>query len=189
VRTTTLVSAIVLGLACSTLAHAQSANPLRDGATKTYTMIKGNVTKAAAKMPEENYSFKPAPEVRTFGEIVGHIADANFGFCSTVAEETPPKGGFDPNGSVLKTAKTKADLEKVLAESFAYCDKVYAALTDADAAKIIKTPFAGDLPKRSFLDFNTAHEFEHYGNLVTYMRIKGLVPPSSEPRPATASKN
>lgn len=159
---------------------AAAANPLTKGAGTTYGVIKGYVTKAAAKMPEENYSFKPTPEVRSFGQLVGHIADANFGFCSYVTGEKPPMGGFDPSGvSIEKTKTAKADLVKALADSFAYCDKAHAAMTDAAGTAIIKT-FLGELPKLSILELNTHHDFEHYGNIVTYMRLKSLVPPSSE---------
>ena len=80
-----------------------------------------------------------------------------------------------------ESATTKADLQKALAAAFAYCDKVYASASDNTAAVMVKG-FWGELPKLSVLDFNTAHDFEHYGNIVTYMRLKDLVPPSSEPR-------
>ncbi len=163
-------------------AQAQPANPLSTSAKRTYDIIKNYITKSAAKMPEENYAFKPTPDVRSFGQIVGHIADANYGFCSAVAGEKPPAGGFGPDAvSVEKTKTAKADLEKSLAESFAYCDKVHAGMTDTAGAAMIKF-FTGEMAKLSILEFNTHHDFEHYGNLVTYMRLKGIVPPSSEPR-------
>jgi hypothetical protein len=107
------------------------------------------------------------------------VADASFGFCSAVAGEKPPMGGFD--GSIEKSTTTKAALQKALASGFAYCDKVYAGTSDSTAAVMVKG-FWGELPKLSVLDFNTAHDFEHYGNIVTYMRLKDIVPPSSEPR-------
>jgi uncharacterized damage-inducible protein DinB len=89
-------------------------------------------------------------------------------------------GGFEPGSvSIEKTKSAKADLEKALADSFAYCDKVHAAMTDSNGAATVKF-FNGDLAKLSILEFNTHHDFEHYGNIVTYMRLKGLVPPSSE---------
>ena len=130
-------------------------------------------------MPEEHYAFKPTKDVRSFGQLVGHIADASFGFCSAVAGEKPPMGGFD--GPIEKSTTTKADLQKALAAGFAYCDKVYASASDSTATAMVKG-FWGELPKLSVLDFNTAHDFEHYGNIVTYMRLKDIVPPSSEPR-------
>jgi len=157
---------------------AASANPVAASAKRTYDIIKGYVTKAAEKMPEENYAFKPTADVRSFGELVGHIAGANFGFCSAAIGEKPPKGGFTPEGS-LEKLKTKAELTKALAESFEYCDQAHSKLDDKTGAAVIKF-FGGDMAKVSVLEFNTHHDFEHYGNMVTYMRLKGLVPPSSD---------
>ena len=160
--------------------QGQVTNPLSAGAKRTFGVIKGYITRAAAKMPEEQYSFKPTPEVRSFGQIIGHIADANYGFCSAAAGEKAPFGGFEPGAvSIEKTKTSTADLEKALADSFAYCDKVHASMTDSAGAAMVKF-LNGDLPKLSVLEFNTHHDFEHYGNIVTYMRLKGLVPPSSE---------
>ncbi|HEX2446026.1 MAG TPA: DinB family protein [Vicinamibacterales bacterium] len=176
------LASLVILFAVTSTASAQPANPLSTSAKRTYDIIKNYLTKAAAKVPEEHYSFKPTPDVRSFGQIVGHIADANYGFCSAVAGEKPPVGGFAPDAvSVEKTKTSKADLEKALAESFAYCDKVHAGMTDAAGSATIKF-FTGEMAKLSILEFNTHHDFEHYGNLVTYMRLKGIVPPSSEPR-------
>jgi uncharacterized damage-inducible protein DinB len=172
--------AIVLAAATTNPLQGQGGNPLSAGAKRTYGVIKGYITKAAAKMPEENYSFKPTPDVRSFGQIIGHIADANYGFCSAAGGEKAPVGGFEPGSvSIEKTKTAKADLEKALADSFAFCDKVHAAMTDAGGAAMVKF-MMGDMPKLSILEFNTHHDFEHYGNIVTYMRLKGIVPPSSE---------
>jgi len=183
----TLVFAVVMAALANGTLLAQSGNPLSAGAKRTYDIVKGFITKSAAKMPEENYSFKPTPDVRSFGQVIGHIADANFGFCALVAGEKPPMGGFDPANSIEKGKSSKADLEKALAASFAYCDKVHAGMTDAAGTAPVKTPL-GELPKLSTLEFNTSHDFEHYGNIVTYMRLKGLVPPSSEQQPPPPSK-
>jgi uncharacterized damage-inducible protein DinB len=197
VTTRTLASAFAIVAATTAGAQTQQATPapaqpaqqtqpaqtgpLTAGAKRTYDIIKNYVTKAAAKMPDEHYAFKPTPEVRSFGQLVGHIADANFGFCSAALAEKAPMGGFDPSTSLEKTKTTKADLEKALADSFAYCDKAHAAMNDAAGAALVKF-FSGEMAKLSVLEFNTHHDFEHYGNMVTYMRLKGLVPPSSEPR-------
>jgi uncharacterized damage-inducible protein DinB len=182
VRTVKKIStiAIVLLAATSGQLQGQAGNPLSAGAKRTYGVIKGYLTRAATKMPEENYSFKPTPDVRSFGQIVGHVADSNYTFCAAAAGEKAPMGGFEPGTvSIEKTKTTKADLEKALADSFAYCDKVHAAMTDSEGAAMVKF-MTGDMPKLSILEFNTHHDFEHYGNIVTYMRLKGLVPPSSE---------
>ena len=134
------------------------------------------VVKAAEQMPEENYSFKPTPEVRSFGQLIGHIADAQFSFCGAVAQD-----GTKPPGAE-KTKTSKADLVQALKDSVAYCDKAYDGLTDAKAAELA-TFFGGrKFPKLTILDFNSAHVDEHYGNIVTYMRLKGLTPPSSQGR-------
>jgi uncharacterized damage-inducible protein DinB len=181
VKTRVLAAAtlVVLGTMGSGALQAQTANPMSAGAKRTYDIIKNYVTKAAAKMPEEHYSFKPTADVRTFGQLVAHIADANYGFCAAVLGEQPPEGGFDPKASFEKTKTTKADLEKALAASFAYCDKVHAGMTDAGGATVVKY-FMGEMAKLPLLEFNTHHDFEHYGNMVTYLRLKNLVPPSSE---------
>jgi uncharacterized damage-inducible protein DinB len=176
-KTRMLIPGIALLLACQGAVQAQSGNTISAGAKKTADIIKGYITRSATKVPEDLYSFKPTPEVRSFGQVVAHIADANFGFCAAAAGEKPPMGGFE--GPIEKSKTTKADLEKALAESFAYCDKVHASLNDTTGAATVKL-FGNDMAKLSVLDFKTAHDFEHYGNLVTYMRLKNIVPPSSE---------
>jgi len=157
-------------LACSG-AFAQD-NPLSTGTKTLYGMIKGNLVKAAEKMPEANYAFKPTPEVRAFGQLIGHVADAQYMFCSAVKGETKATD-FE------KTKTSKADLVAAIKESTAYCDSVYGAMTDANGAANVKF-FGRDWNKLTILNFNVAHDNEHYGNIVTYMRLKGLVPPSSE---------
>jgi len=178
-----MMAIVLLALAAANPAEAQTANPLTAGATFHYGIIKGNVTRAAAKMPEELYPFRPAPEVRTFAQLVGHLADSNYRLCSVLAGQDPP---IDPGIEMNK--HTKAELTTALAESFAYCDKQYAAMTDASGAPIVKFDAGGidarvpiQMPRFTVLAFHTAHAFEHYGNIVTYMRLKGIVPPSSEP--------
>jgi uncharacterized damage-inducible protein DinB len=131
------------------------------------------IRQKGGKMPEEHYGFQPTPEVRTFGQLIGHIADAQNRMCASALGEQPPQG------SVEKTKTTKADLQAAVKESFAYCDKAFDAVTDANAAEMVPF-FRGERPKLGVLSFLVAHSYEHYGNLVTYMRIKGLVPPSSE---------
>ena len=175
----TVIAAAVVAIVTGGTLSAQVANPLTKGAKATYDVIKGYVTKSAAKMPEANWAYKPTPEVRSFGQLIGHIADSNFVICSSAAGEKPPMGGFEPATSIEKTKSTKADLEKALADSFAYCDKVHAGMTDAGGSQTVKF-FSGDMAKLSVLEFNTHHDFEHYGNMVTYMRLKGIVPSSSE---------
>jgi uncharacterized damage-inducible protein DinB len=131
---------------------------------------------AAGKMPEEQYAFKPDPAVRSFGQILGHIADANYLFCSTVLGENSPSPGIE------KTKTTKAELTAALREAFSYCNRAYVSLTDASANETVKA-FGQERNKLGALWFNASHNMEHYGNLVVYMRLKGYVPPSSEPKP------
>ena len=134
-----------------------------------------NVLKAAQKMPAEKYDYKASPEVRSFGGFVGHVADAGVMFCAAVAGEkkTPP--------GAEKTLKTKQALVAALQESIAYCDKVYAGVSGAQALETVKF-FGQDRTRAGVMFFNNMHTYEHYGNIVTYMRANGLVPPSSEGR-------
>lgn len=155
-------------------AFSQSAaNPLTAGAKMMYSMTKDNVLKSAEEMPEENYSFKPVSTVRSFGQLIGHVADAQYEFCEPVLGDGVKSPGIEKN----KTSK--ADLIQGLKEAFAYCDKAYDNMTDAHAAEIVNF-FGRKAAKLTLLDFNSAHNDEHYGNIVTYLRIKGLVPPSSQ---------
>jgi len=152
-------------------------NPLTTWNKIAYTRVKGIVVRSADKMPEENYSFKPVDTVRSYGQIVGHLADAQYLFCSLALGEKAP--GLD----IEHTKTSKADLVAALNTAFAYCDKAYDSMTDASAAQTIKL-FGNDAPRMSALIVNNMHNMEHYGNLVTYMRMKGIVPPSSEQPPA-----
>jgi len=154
---------------------AATANPLTQGSRGAYEMVKGYITKAAEQVPENLYGYKATPDVRSFGQLLAHIADANYMICGAAAGEKAPGGG-----DIEKTKTTKADIGAGLAASFAYCDKVWSATTDASAATTVKMPFGPDLPRLTVLSFNTGHDFEHYGNIVTYMRLNKLVPPSSQ---------
>ena len=126
-------------------------------------------------MPESSYSFKPTPEVRSFGELIGHLANEHYLLCS------PLKGEKNPQASVDFEKQTgKADLIKAINDSIAYCDLAYAAAKD-DPKTI--APFSAtqqDTPFRVMV-LNVTHDSEHYGNIVTYLRMKGILPPSSQP--------
>lgn len=153
--------------------QAPDANPLSTGLKSAYTTIKTNVIKAAEKMPEEHWGFKPSPEMQSFAQRMAHIADASIRSCASVKGEqkTPPAG--------TKTAK--AEVVAALKETFAYCDTVVDPLTDADATKLI-TIGRNQSPKLQPLWGMVAHNNSIYGALAVYMRLKGVVPPSSEPR-------
>jgi uncharacterized damage-inducible protein DinB len=155
---------------------AGGANPISQSLKNAWDDAKGNVRGSAEQMPEADYAFKPAEQVRTFGQILAHVAGANYVFCSAAKAEKSPftEDHFE------KSATTKAAIVKALGDSIAYCDAAYAGLTDAKAAESITMPFGmGSAPRASALIGNTGHLQEHYGNLVTYFRIKGMVPPSS----------
>jgi uncharacterized damage-inducible protein DinB len=154
---------------------AFAQNPLSGGQKAFYGMVAHNVVAAAEKMPEESYGFKPTPEVRSFGELVGHTADAQRMFCSVAAGEKPEMMGIE------KSKTSKADLVQAVKDAAAFCDKVYSEMTDAKATEMVKM-MGREMAKLTVLSVNTAHLDEHYGNMVTYMRIRGIVPPSSEPR-------
>jgi len=156
-------------------------NPLSTWNKLAYARVKGILLKSAEKMPEESYSFKPVDSVRSYGQIVGHVADAQYAFCSLALGEK------NPALDIEHTKTTKADLIAALNTAFTYCDKAYDGMTDATAVQTIKL-FGNDAPRLSALTVNNMHDLEHYGNLVTYMRMKNIVPPSSEqqapPQPA-----
>jgi len=155
--------------------QAQTSGSLVADAKPGWAAISGNIVKAAEKMPEEEYSFRPAPTVRSYGQLIGHIIDAHYLFCGPLSAESksPP--------DAEKKLTSKADLVKTLKESVGYCNAAIERLTDAQAAETVKF-FGRDKARLSVLYMNIAHDNEHYGNLVTYLRIKGLVPPSSETR-------
>ena len=132
---------------------------------------------AAEKMPEEQYAFKPDPAVRSFGQILGHVADANYLFCSTVLGEKSPSPGIE------KTKTTKAELRAALHDAFSYCNRAYASLTDASANETVKA-FGQERNKLGALWFNASHNLEHYGNLVVYMRMKGTCRPPANRSPS-----
>jgi uncharacterized damage-inducible protein DinB len=175
------ISALLL--AVGSAAHAQTTSPLTGGARMHYGIIKGYVTRAAAKMPADKYSFRATREVRTFAQLIAHLADANYRLCSVLAGQDPPM-----DAGLEKSKHTKTDIVKALADSFTYCDQQYAEMSDAAGTPIVKFDAGGEgsrvpieMPRLTVLAFHTAHAFEHYGNIVTYMRLNRIVPPSSEP--------
>jgi len=192
-----MASAVVLFLV-STAAYAQAGgqnsnqtpdkkgeqaqpNPFSTFNKFAYARIKTILVSSAEKMPEENYNFKPTDAVRSYGQIVGHAADAQYMFCSVALGEK------NPGLKIEQTKTTKAELVAALKDAVAYCDKAYDSMTDASGSQIVKL-FDMDLPKLGVLNINNMHDMEHYGNLVTYMRLKNIVPPTSEQPPAAPQK-
>lgn len=177
-----LLSAMLLCLlALPAFSQEKPENPFSTVNKHSYERTKGILLRSAEKMPEENYSFKPAETVRTYGQIIGHLADAQYLFCSTASGEK------NPGLNIEKTKTSKADLIAALKEGFAYCDKVYDSMTDATSMQTVSF-FGNNLPKFAVLNISVGHNMEHYGNLVTYMRIKGIVPPTSEQGAPAPSK-
>jgi len=144
-----------------------------DAIRATYNIVKNNLLRAADKMPDDGYDFKPTPEQRSFGGWIGHVADAQTAGCSRVlgTPKTPSAGS--------KTAK--ADLVAALKDSFDTCDAAYASLTDANGGDVVQS-YRGPTTRLASLAGNLAHDNECYGAIAVYLRLKGIVPPSSEPR-------
>ena len=158
---------------------AQTPNLLSAEVKWSYNTIKHNLLKLADKMPADSYTFRPVPEVETFGRRIAHIADANMNVCSGL------NGERKPLGAAAKTSK--ADLVAALKESFAYCDGVFDAPTDATAREMVSSRLGGPFPpdpNRSRLAtlYNLVrHSNEMYGYMAVYLRLKGIVPPTSAP--------
>ncbi len=167
-RYSIMMAAAVLGSGL----YAQD-NPLSTEVKGSYSGVKNNLLKAADKMPDENYGFKPTPEVQSFAQRVAHIADANARTCGAI------KGEQKNVGAASKTSK--ADLVAALKEAFTYCDAVFDSTTDADITKMI-TMGQRQRSKVGALWGLVSHSNEIYGTMGVYMRLKGIVPPSSEPR-------
>ncbi len=160
---------------------APPANPITVSEKGLYLFLSSAVVRAAEKMPEENYSFKPTPDVRSFGQLVGHVADANYMFCSQATGEA------NPSKDIEKTKISKADLVAAVKDAVAYCSKSFDSMTDAKGSQMVKL-FNFNLARLTLFSLNTAHTDEHYGNMVTYLRLKGIVPPTSENPPGQAPK-
>jgi uncharacterized damage-inducible protein DinB len=172
-----IVSTLCLGLlvgAVPSIARAQdkAANSFTSSVKSGWDNVKKNVSNAATQMPENEYSFKPVPEVRSFGQIVGHLANEHYAICSAA------KGEKNPNSTDFEKTTAKADLMKGLTDSITYCDGVFAAASDATAMDQVDL-FGSKFTKFRALLLNVTHDNEHYGNFVTYMRLKGHVPPTS----------
>ena len=140
----TLTAVLIPALFSSIALNAQN-NPFSTDARQTYTMVKNSLLKAADKMPEENYSFRTTPQVRTFGEMIGHVADAGLMMCAVVKGEKVSANA--------RSKTSKADLVAALKASFDYCDPVYASMTDAAGATQVKW-FVWDMSKLGMLNWN-----------------------------------
>jgi len=175
------ITAAVFVFASVLSAQAQTANPLMGTSKAIFNLSKGNIMGSVDKIPEDLWSFQPTKDVRTVGQLFAHIADAQYEFCGVAVDGKAGDKGIE------KAAKNRGEIIAALKEAFAYCDSAYTTITDASAAETVKF-FNMTITRLGALDFNTAHNMEHYGNLVTYMRIKNIVPPSSTPRPPAPTK-
>jgi uncharacterized damage-inducible protein DinB len=168
---TRIVALAALVLTVPGLAHAQ--NTMMAAVKAQHDQVKGYLLKTAETVPENLYSFRATPDVRTIAQLIGHVADASAGICASASGEKPPALNAE------KTMTTKAQLSKALAEAMAFCDKAIAGMDDKRAMETTKFFVGGMSPRAMIFAFNTSHNFEHYGNLVTYMRLNKIVPPSS----------
>lgn len=166
-------------LACGVLL-AQGTNALVSEAKFPWTVVRDNLLKMAEKMPAENYGFKPTPEIESFGQRVAHIAGANLFICQGVmGQQTTPRR--------RPAATSKAELIALLKQSSAACDAVFDSLTDAAAMEKISSRLGGPFPpeptrtKLATLYNMVRHSNEMYGYMCVYLRLKGIVPPSSAP--------
>ena len=144
-----------------------------------YATLKRNITGSAERMPAEHFSFKPVPEVMSYAELLTHIIETQYFYCSTV------KGAPDPGASLNFKVTDRAAVGQLVKDSFAYCDEMFAAVTDENALEMMTRgsgPNQRQMARVIQLTQAIVHGNEHYGNLVTYMRMKGIVPPSSAPQ-------
>lgn len=172
-RTFLIVLASSLAGVFALQAQPAATSGLSSEMKQSYTAVKNNLQKAAEKMPEENYSFKPVPEIRSFGALVAHVADAQTRVCNAAMGQQ--KAGTASS----KTAK--ADIVAALNDSIADCDKAFDGLTDAAATETIKVG-RNESSKMGALVRTVIHDNEEYGYIAVYLRLKGIVPPSSEGR-------
>src|SRR5579863_4438267 len=149
-----------------------------------YGVVEQEVVSAAEAMPEDKYSFAPTngefKGVRTFGEQVKHVAAVNYIFGATILNEKPPVDVGGENGP--DSIKSKAEIMKFLKDSFAYLHKALASITDKNQLDEVSI-FGMKMPRLSVGAFSTAHPFDHYGQMVEYLRMNGIIPPASRPQP------
>jgi uncharacterized damage-inducible protein DinB len=167
-----LLTGLTLAGVITPLAAQEAANPAVSTARMLWEPMVGYITTAAEELPESTYAYQPTPEVRTFGQLVGHVAGAQYLICAAALGDPARK-----EDDIEKTRKTKAELVAALQASTQYCARAYG---QTDKAAQQKTKLFGQERTRLYaLGLNATHDGEHYGNIVTYLRLKGIVPPSS----------
>lgn len=172
-RVLTGLTGVLLAGAAVAQAPAGPTGPAAE-VQHSYAGVKANILKAADKMPAEDYQFKPTPDIRTYARVVNHVTEAQFHSCGA-ANHTAP----DAMGKVPAETADKAAIVEALKASFAECDKAYASATDANMAEMLATG-RGSRSRVGLLWGVVAHDQEQYATLALYLRLKGLVPPSSE---------
>ncbi len=158
-------------------AQQASGDPLTGALKRQFDNVSRNVREAAEKMPEDKFTYQATKDVRTFGAFVGHVANAHYNFCSRA------KGEQNPNKEDFEKVTGKAALVKAITAANDYCAAVFTGANDKWMLETLATgqpPNQQQTPRAAVLANNTSHSNEHYGNLVTYMRLNGLVPPSTE---------
>lgn len=153
--------------------EATEGTPVMQSVRQMYEAGKSFVLRTAEQSPEEDYSFRPAEDVRTLGGILAHLADAHFTICSIGLGEENPNAE-----SVEQSNPDRAEVIAALQRSYEYCDRAYQA--DEEALAAPAELFGQQTSRFHALNLNVNHDFEHYGNLVTYVRMRGRVPPSSQ---------
>lgn len=156
-------------------ARAQSGSPSAE-VRSDYAAVRGYVLRAAEEMPDSLYGWKPTPPVRTFAQQIAHVADDQYNLCAPARGETRQVA----YRQIETTLSTKAELLPALRAAFAYCDAAYDALTDSAGTAMVGSA-NGRRTRFGMLNWNLWHTWEHYGNVVVYLRMNGLVPPSSQP--------
>ncbi len=165
---------VVAGQAPPAAAGGQTVG-LALGLQRAYAGVKTNLTEAAEKLGEADYNYRPSPEIRPYGAQFAHTANSQFNSCSAAKGEPNPNAG----ANLEQTKTTRADIVKALADSFAYCDPVFAALTDQSALELVRQG-QNQVARGSVLANLIAHSNEEYGVITVYLRTKNLVPPSTE---------
>jgi hypothetical protein len=182
--------ALLASLCCTALAASITAQTPQGGGQAPasvsaevngfYTRIAGFITRSAEMVPEDKYTWAPTPEVRSFARLFAHITDDNNGACwqSAGLTSAPPRTDVQDGQNWAANSKSKADLQKALADSVALCEKAFGMVNQAN---MMEQPTGRGRTRIGSLIYNTSHINEHYGNLVTYIRLQGMVPPSSQP--------
>ena len=170
------VVALFAGAAFSQMPAGQKVG-LATSLQRGYANIKQNLTQEADKMPDADYSFKPGStaEARTFAQVIAHVAQAQFGQCSAMKGAANPMQGKN----LEQELKTKAEVTKALADSFALCDDLFAQLTDANATEMVKAGM-NEVTRAAQLMGVIVHGNEMAGTAYVYLRSKNIVPPSTE---------